>query len=126
MVKLASTLPKELEQNGLEQNTRHLIAAYTSQDTIPVIGLIHTKDCHDTEAFERVPRVELVAIEGAFNEVDAEQVRALLIRLHDDRVRHVKQPLDLPDQDDFGGAMLAIDQAEIVDADVVDDENEED
>lgn len=126
MVKLASTLPKEHEANGLEQNTRHLIKAYTSQDTIPVVALIHTKDVHDTEDFERIPRVELVAIEAAFDGTDADEVRALLLRLHDDRVRHIAQPLDLPDTDEPPAGVDGIPALEaavdVVDAEIVDDE----
>lgn len=120
MVKLASTLPKEHESNGLEANSRHLIAAYTSQDTIPVIALVRTKDCTDTEEFVRVPRVEIVHIEGAFNPDDADAVRSLLVSLHDDRVRHRKQPLDIPDDEVDLGEVLAIEAGDdIVDAEVV-------
>lgn len=125
MVKLASTLPKEHESNGLEANSRHLIAAYTSQDTIPVIALVRTKDCTDTEEFVRVPRIEIVHIEGAFNEDDADAVRSLLVSLHDDRVRHVRQPLDLPDPDEAPepSAPLELEAGEdVVDAELVDDE----
>lgn len=99
MVKLASTLPKEYDDNGLESNTRHLLDRYTSQKYTAVVALVHTKDVHHTENFERVPRVEVVAIEGAFDDADADEVRALLTRLHDKRVKHVKQPLNLPDDE---------------------------
>lgn len=125
MVKLASTLPKEHESNGLESNSRHLIAAYTSQDTIPVIALVRTKDCTDTEDFVRVPRIEIVHIEGAFNDDDADAVRSLLVSLHDDRVKHRKQPLDLPDTDTAPeiSEPLALDAGEdVVDAELVDDD----
>lgn len=123
MVKLASTLPKEHESNGLESNSRHLIAAYTSQNTIPVIALVRTKDCTDTEDFVRVPRVEIVHIEGAFNDDDADAVRSLLVSLHDARVRARKQPLDFPDEDNTDEGPLALEAGEedVVDADVVDD-----
>lgn len=100
MVKLATTLPKEHDANGLEQNTRFLLDRYTSQELTPVIALVRTKDVHHTEDFERVPRIEFVHVEGAFNEDDADAVRSLLVSLHDNRVRHVKQPLNLPDVDD--------------------------
>jgi hypothetical protein len=125
MVKLASTLPKEHESNGLESNSRHLIAAYQSQDTIPVIALVRTKDCTDTEDFVRVPRIEIVHIEGAFNPDDEDALRSLLVSLHDDRMRHRKQPLDLPDVDE---APLVSDPLtleagdDVVDAEVVDDD----
>lgn len=125
MVKLASTLPKEHEANGLEANSRHLIAAYQSQDTIPVIALVRTKDCTDTEDFVRVPRIEIVHIEGAFNPDDEDAVRSLLVSLHDDRVRHTKQPLDLPDvEEDLAVSdPLAIEAGEdVVDAEVVDED----
>lgn len=124
MVKLVAALPKEHESNGLEANSRHLLAAYTSQDTIPVIALIRTKDCTDTEDFVRVPRIEIVHIEGAFNADDEDAVRSLLVSLHDDRVKHRKQPLDLPDVDEPADVSepLAIEAGEdIVDAEVVDD-----
>lgn len=124
MVKLASTLPKEHESNGLEANSRHLIAAYTSQDTIPVIALVRTKDCTDTEDFVRVPRIEIVHIEGAFNADDEDAVRSLLVSLHDDRVRHQRQPLDLPDPDEAAEppAPLELEAGvEVVDAELVDD-----
>lgn len=124
MVKLVAALPKEHESNGLEANSRHLVAAYTSQDTIPVIALIRTKDCTDTEDFVLVPRIEIVHIEGAFNADDEDAVRSLLVSLHDDRVKHRKQPLDLPDVDEPADVSepLAIEAGEdIVDAEVVDD-----
>ena len=100
MVKLAAKLPKEYDDNGLESNTRHLLAAYTKQDYLPVVGLVHTKDITHTEDFERVPRIEFVVIEIATDSEDADEVRELITRLHDARVRHVKQPLDLPDTDE--------------------------
>ena len=122
MVKLASTLPKEHESNGLESNSRHLIAAYTSQDTIPVIALVRTKDCTDTEDFVRVPRIEIVHIEGAFNPDDEDALRSLLVSLHDDRMKHRKQPLDLPDIDDDveQAEPLALEAGDVVDAEIVD------
>ena len=127
MVKLATTLPKEHEHNGLEPNTRHLLSAYTGQDYLPVVALIRTKEITQTEDFERVPKVEVVAIELAVDEEDAEAVRELLQILHDARVAHIKQPLDLPDTDDDGPDVsdpLAIEAAEIiVDAEVVDDDS---
>jgi len=125
MVKLASTLPKEHESNGLEANSRHLIAAYQSQDTIAVVALVRTKDCTDTEDFVRVPRIEIVHIEGAFNPDDEDALRSLLVSLHDDRMKHRKQPLDLPDIDEDAATLsdpLAIEAGEyVVDAEVVDD-----
>ncbi len=126
MVKLASSLPKEHESNGLEANSRHLIAAYQTQNTIPVVALVRTKDCTDTEEFVRVPRIEIVHIEGAFNDDDADAVRSLLVSLHDDRVRHRREPLDLPDVDADvnadGDGPLQIEAADIVDAELIDDD----
>lgn len=126
MVKLASTLPKEYDDNGLESNTRHLLSRYTSQEYTAAVVLLHTKDVHHTEDFEKVPRVEIVHIELAIDEDDADEVRALLRRLHDGRVRHVKQPLDLPDTDDTATVLeepLALEAGDVVDAEVVDDED---
>lgn len=97
MVKLSSVLPKEYDDNGLESNSRHLLAAYPKQTYLPVIGLVRTKEITQTENFERVPKVELVHVEIAIDEDDQDRVRELLQELHDSRVRHVKQPLDLPD-----------------------------
>lgn len=99
MVKLAATLPKEYDDNGLESNTRHLLSRYTSQEYTPAVVLLHTKDVHHTEDFEKVPRVAIVHIEPAIDPDDAETVRDLIVRLHDTRVAHIKQPLDLPDPD---------------------------
>ncbi|MFI8593753.1 hypothetical protein ACIGCK_04895 [Microbacterium sp. NPDC078428] len=126
MVKLSTKLPKEYDDNGLESNTRHLLERYTSQEYTPVVGLVRTKDVHQTEDFERVPRAEFVAIEPAIDSLDADAARELLQRLHDRRVRHVKQPLDLPDVDEAEGEVvesLAIEAADVVDAEVVDDED---
>ncbi len=126
MVKLASTLPKEYDDNGLESNTRHLLSRYSSQEYTAVVGIVHTKDVHHTEDFEKVPRIEFVAIEAAFDDADADEVRTLLRRLHDDRVKHVKQPLDLPDTGEESVEVvepLAIEAAEdVVDAEVIDDD----
>lgn len=100
MVKLAAKLPKEYDDNGLESNTRHLLDAYPKQTYLPVVGLIHTKDITHTEDFERVPRIEFVVIELAVDDDDQEALRGLITRLHDARVKHVKQPLDLPDTEE--------------------------
>lgn len=129
MVKLASTLPKEYDDNGLESNTRHLLEIYTSQKYVPVVALIHTKDVHHTEDFERVPRVEIVHIEVALDADADQRVRDLLLELHDARVSHVKQPLDLPDTDEEPVELvepLAIAAGEeVVDAEVIDEETTE-
>lgn len=127
MVKLASTLPKEYDDNGLESNTRHLLEIYTSQKYVAVVALMHTKDVHHTEDFERVPRVELVHIEVALDAEADQRVRDLLLELHDARVSHVKQPLDLPDTDDEEPVELveplAIEAGDdVVDAEVIDDD----
>lgn len=127
MVKLASALPKEYEANGLESNSRHLLARYSSQEVTPVVALVRTKDVHHTEDFERVPRVEVVHIEAAFNEDDADAVRSLLVSLHDDRVKAQKQPLDFGDATDNEVVVdesleLEAADADVVDAEVVDDD----
>lgn len=126
MVKLATTLPKEHEANGLESNSRFLLERYTSQELTPVIALVRTKDVHHTEDFERVPRVEVVHIEAAFNDDDADAVRSLLVSLHDDRVRARKQPLSFPDDEVDEPTVDAPRELEaggdVVDAEVVDDD----
>lgn len=131
MVKLASKLPKEYDDNGLEPNSRHLLAAYPKQEYLPVVGLVHTKDITHTEDFERVPRVEFVVIELAIDPDDQEALRGLITRLHDARVAHVKQPLDLPDPDAEQPAEVpapleltaSVEAVDIVDAEVVPDED---
>ena len=97
MTKLSAKLPKEYDDNGLESNTRHLLAAYPKQEYLPVVGIVRTKDYQNTEDFERVPRIEFVRIEIAIEPDDQEALRGLVQRLHDERVGHMKQPLDLPD-----------------------------
>lgn len=97
MVKLAPSLPKEYDDNGLESNTRHLLGIYPKQDYVPVVALVRTKEITQTENFERVPKIEIVHIEIAIDADDQEAVRELLQSLHDGRVQHIKQPLDLPD-----------------------------
>lgn len=128
MVKLASTLPKEHDDNGLESNSRHLLSRYTSQEYTPAVVLLHTKDVHHTEDFERIPRVEIVHIEPAFESDDADEIRALITRLHDTRVAHIKQPLDLPDTDvpvepvaPLELEARATDEDDVVDAELIDD-----
>jgi hypothetical protein len=100
MVKLAPALPKEHDDNGLESNTRHLLEIYTSQKYTPVVGLIHTKEITQTEDFQRVPKIAFVHVEIAVDPDDADEVRELITRLHDARVGHIKQPLDLPSTDE--------------------------
>lgn len=100
MVKLAPALPKEYDDNGLESNTRHLLGVYTSQKYLPIVALVRTKEITQNEHFERVPKIELVHVEIAIDELDQEAVRDLIQQLHDARVQHVKQPLDLPDTDE--------------------------
>ncbi|OIU88637.1 hypothetical protein [Microbacterium sp. AR7-10] len=129
MVRLAATLPKEHDENGLEANTRHLLGIYTSQEYVPIVALVRTKEILSNEDFQRVPKIELVHVEIA---VDAESdvaVRELLLQLHDDRVKHVKQPLDLPDVDEEPaiGEPLSLEQLadpydDVVDAEVVDED----
>jgi hypothetical protein len=100
MVKLAPALPKEYDDNGLESNTRHLLGIYPKQEYVPIVALIRTKEITQTENFERVPKVELVHVEIAIDADDQEAVRDLIQQLHDARVQHIKQPLDLPDTEE--------------------------
>lgn len=100
MVKLAPALPKEYDDNGLESNTRHLLGVYTSQKYLPIVALVRTKEITQNEHFERVPKIELVHVEIAIDDVDQDAVRELIKQLHDVRVQHIKQPLDLPDTDE--------------------------
>jgi hypothetical protein len=97
MVKLASSLPKEYDDNGIESNGRHLLAIYPKQEYLPVVALVRTKEITQNDSFEKIPKIEIVAIELAVDADDQEAARALLQRLHDDRIQHVKVPLDLPD-----------------------------
>lgn len=100
MVKLAPALPKEFDDNGLESNTRHLLGVYTSQKYLPIVALVRTKEITQNEHFERVPKIELVHVEIAIDDFDQEAVRDLIKQLHDARVQHIKQPLDLPDTEE--------------------------
>ncbi|WP_091232529.1 hypothetical protein [Microbacterium sp. 3J1] len=100
MVKLAPALPKEYDDNGLESNTRHLLEVYTSQKYIPIVALVRTKEITQNEHFERVPKIELVHVEIATDSDDADAVREIIRQLHDARVQHIKQPLDLPDTEE--------------------------
>lgn len=100
MVKLAPSLPKDYDDNGIESNGRHLLGIYPSQKYLPVVALVRTKEITQNDSFEKIPKIEIVAIELAVDEDDQDAARALLQRLHDSRVRHVKQPLDLPDADE--------------------------
>lgn len=123
MVKLASTLPKEHERNGLEARTRDLIDTYSNGATVAIVAIVRARTVTDTADYERVPQLEVLHVEAAGDEHDAE-LRRLLQDMHDNRVRHVKQPLDLGDDIT---PTLADDLAEItaaahVDADVVDAE----
>jgi hypothetical protein len=132
MVKLAPSLPKEYDDNGLESNTRHLLGIYPKQEYIPVVALVRTKEITQTENFERVPKLEIVHVEIAIDADDQEAVRELLRGLHDARVQHVKQPLDLPDTDPAqeSPAPLELEAStdDVVDAELVDetDTTEED
>lgn len=100
MVKLAPALPKEYDDNGLESNTRHLLGVYPKQEYLPIVALVRTKEITQNEHFECVPKIELVHVEIAIDADDQRAIRDLIQRLHDGRVRHVKQPLDLPDVDE--------------------------
>lgn len=124
MVKLASSLPTEYDDNGIESNGRHLLAAYPKQSCMAVVGLVRTKEITQNESFERIPKIEFVAIELAVDGEDDDAARALLQRLHDSRVQHVKQPLDLPDTEEPAAAPLELEAS--VDGDVVDAELVED
>lgn len=125
MVKLAPSLPKEYDDNGIESNGRHLLDAYPKQSYMAVVGLVRTKEITHNELFERIPKIEFVAIELAVDGDEDAAARALLQRLHDARVQHVKQPLDLPDTDaPAAGAPLELEAStadDVVDAELVDD-----
>lgn len=128
MVKLAPALPKENERNGIEARTRDLIRNYDSGQTIPVIMLVRTQEVTRNKDYETVPKVEVVHIEAVPDD-RADEVRQLLVDLHDARLTHVKQPLDLPDTEDDSERLkladpLAIEAAdEVIYAEVVDDES---
>lgn len=125
MVKLATTLPKEYDDNGLESNSRHLLDRYTSQEYTPAIVLLRTKDVHNTEDFERIPRVEIVVVEPAFDAADAEEIRALRTRLHDARVRHIKQPMDLPTDEPETTTVLELEVSDnVIEAEVIEETEE--
>lgn len=100
MVKLAPALPKEYDDNGLESNTRHLLGIYPKQEYLPVVALVRTKEITQNEHFERVPKIEVVHIEIAIDADDQDAVREFVKHLHDSRVQHIKQPLDLPDTEE--------------------------
>lgn len=126
MVKLAPALPKENESNGLTSHTRDLVGNYDTGVTVPVIAIVRTQEVTRNKEYATVPKLEIVHIEGAFSDDDADAVRSLLVSLHDDRVRARKQPLDFPDEaeGDFGVAVAAIEAAgtDAVDAELVDEE----
>lgn len=117
MVKLASALPKENERNGIAGRTRDLIRNYDSGATIPVVMLVSTLEVTRNKDYETVPKISVVHIE-AVPEDQADEVRQLLVELHDKRVGHKKQPLSFgdgtdPEQDAQG--------EDVVDAVLVDD-----
>lgn len=134
MVKLAPALPKEYDDNGLESNTWHLLGVYTSQKYLPIVALVRTKEITQNEHFERVPKIELVHVEIAIDEADQDAVRELIKQLHDARVQHIKQPLDLPDTDEPSAPAQPLeltqgstpDEYDVVDAEVLDDDLAED
>lgn len=125
MVKLASTLPKEHERNGLEPRSRRLLDAYQSQQTIVVVALVRTKEVLSNEDFERIPKIELVSIEPAVSEQDDEVLRDILTALRDDRISHRKQTLDIPDEDETAEveSPLALEAGDVIDAEVVEDDD---
>jgi hypothetical protein len=99
MVKLASALPKENERNGIAGRTRDLIRNYDSGATIPVVMLVRTQEVTRNKDYETVPKVEVVHLEAVPDD-QADEVRALLVQLHDARVGHKKQPLNFGDGTD--------------------------
>lgn len=126
MVKLSTVLPKEIERNGLEPNTRHLLDIYNSQEYVPIVALVRTKEVLWNEEHVRVPKIEVVHVEAVPDD-QADDVRQLLVDLHDARLMHVAQPLDLPDPDDEADEPepLAIEAGDdVVDAEVVEDDEE--
>ncbi|MGW9345555.1 hypothetical protein ACWGR3_28800 [Streptomyces albidoflavus] len=129
MVKLASALPKENERNGIAGRTRDLIRNYDSGATIPVVMLVSTLEVTRNKDYETVPKISVVHIEAVPDD-RADEVRELLVELHDKRVGHKKQPLNFgdgtdPEQDEPTGtveAPLAIEAGDdVVDAELVDE-----
>lgn len=124
MTKLSTKLPKEYDDNGLESNTRHLLEIYPSQEYMPVVGMIRTKEVLSDEDFTRVPKVEFVCVELAVDSEDQGAARDLLKKLHDSRVKHIKQPLDLPDVDEptIDDPLELEEAGDVIDAEVVEDD----
>lgn len=125
MVKLASALPKENERNGITGRTRDLIRNYDSGATMPVVMLVRTQEVTRNKDYETVPKVEVVHLEAVPDD-QADEIRALLVKLHDERVGHQKQPLSFGDGDDpeqEPSAPLALEAStdDVVDAEVVDE-----
>ncbi len=85
MVKLAPRLPKENERNGIESRTRDLVRNYDSGETIAVVMLVRTLEVTRNKDFETVPKIEVVHIEGV-PEDRADEIRELIVQLHDQRV----------------------------------------
>lgn len=136
MVKLAPGLPKETERNGIEGRTRDLVRNYDNGATIPVVMLVRTVEVTRNKDYATVPKLEVVHIEGV-PDARADEVRELIVQLHDERVGHRKQPLNFNGGDDPEAeddvvreprALEASAPAEddVVDAEVVDDETDED
>lgn len=129
MTKFSSRLPKESDDNALGDApvTAELLRRYQSQAYTPVVALVRTKEIVQNEEFLRVPTVELVTVEVALDDVDADQVRDLLQYLHDQRVGHLHPPMDLPDADELAGDLDAIEAGadpDVVDAELVDETTE--
>lgn len=124
MVKLATKLPKEHSRNGLEARTNDLISTYRDGGTIAVVALVRATEVTDTKDYERIPRIEIVHVETADASND-EQIRDLLRDMHDERVRHVQEPIDFGDDLDVDNdTQAAIEAAPstTTDADIVDAE----
>jgi hypothetical protein len=137
MVKLAPGLPKETERNGIENRTRDLVRLYDSGATIPVVMLVRTVEVTRNKDYATVPKLEVVHIEGVPDD-QADEIRELIVQLHDERVGHRKEPLDFNGGEDPEAEgvpaisePLAIEASapaedDVVDAEVVDDETETD
>jgi hypothetical protein len=95
MTKLASTLPKALEDDGLASLNRRLIENPEQQHLVVAVV-----DCKKTETVidegATIATARVVQIEPVYDEADQDTVAEVLRRASDKRNGRVALPLDLP------------------------------
>lgn len=91
-IKMAGKLPKDVDQNGLEQLYSDLVRD-PRQSRVAIVVIDTAKITRDIANYETVPTVRIVAIEPVDGD-DSGKLRAMLQRAHAERTGNLELPAE--------------------------------